>query len=508
MSDRNNISEHDRLSNELESRRNNLNHFLEHGINPWGGRFESSHVIENLHSTHGDATKEALEEENLEVSLAGRLVALRKHGKVRFGNILDSSGPIQLFLKINELQEKAAIEGNEINQWELLDWLNIGDWIGVSGTLMKTKTGELTVRVSDWKILSKALRPLPEKYHGLQDKELRYRFRYLDLIANPDVRDVFVARTKVIKSVREVLDNRGYMEVETPALHKIAGGAAAKPFTTHHNALDIELHLRISLELHLKRLMIGGFERVYEIGRIFRNEGMDRDHNPEFTMLESYEAFGNLDTVMEMTEEICRKAVLAVKGETKTIFRDHKIDLGPAFAIKDYSDLLEEFSGVDIRGERDRDVLFKACKNRNLDVEDGASAGKLIDILFDELVEPNLVQPTFVINYPVEMSPLARLHPERPGFVQRFELFIAGQEMANAFTELNDPIDQRERFEAQAKMRAEGDDEAHPVDEDFINALEHGMPPAGGLGLGIDRLVMLATGAHSIRDVIFFPMMR
>jgi len=500
-----NQNEHERLSDELESRRKNLEGLTELGINPWGGRFEVSHLAADLQASHSGAEKEKLEAEEIQVSLAGRLTALRKHGKVRFANLLDGSGTIQLFLRINTLEE---VKAGESNQWELLEYLNLGDWIGVNGTLMVTRTGELTVRVTSWTLLAKALRPLPEKYHGLQDKELRYRFRYLDLIANPDVREVFRARTSVIKKIREVLDGHGYLEVETPSLHKIAGGAAARPFATHHNALDIDIFLRISLELHLKRLMIGGLEKVYELGRNFRNEGMDRDHNPEFTMLEAYEAFGDLETMRALAEEMVRESCIAVRGDTKTTFRDHELDFGPKFEIKDYADLLEEHAGVDIRSERNRDVLYKACKNRELEVDDDAPVTKLIDVLFDELVEPNLIQPVFVMNYPVELSPLARKHPDREGFVQRFELFIAGHEIANAFTELNDPIDQRARFEHQAEMRAEGDDEAHPVDEDFLNALEHGMPPAGGIGMGIDRVVMLVTGAHSIRDVIFFPMMR
>ncbi|MCX6646324.1 MAG: lysine--tRNA ligase [bacterium] len=503
------INEHDRLSDELESRKNNLQRFIDFGIDPWGGRFQSSHAINDLHTEYGELTKEALEEKNLNVSLAGRLIAIRKHGKAIFGNVLDSTGSIQLFFSNSALAGNNVVEGNsETNQWVLLDLLNLGDWIGVSGTLMKTKTGELTIRVADWKILSKALRPLPEKYHGLQDKELRYRYRYLDLIVNPEVRQVFKARTEVTKVVREILDSHGFMEVETPALHQVAGGAIARPFVTHHNALDIDIFLRISLELYLKRLMIGGFERVYEIGRIFRNEGMDRDHNPEFTMLEAYEAFGNLQTMMELTEEICRKSCEKVRGGTISAFREYELDFGSKFAEKDYADLVEEYSGVDIRGDRNRDNLFKACKNLKLDVEDNATIGQLIDQLFDELAQPNLIQPTFVTNYPIEISPLARQAVGKPGFVQRFELFVAGHEIANAFTELNDPVDQRARFTEQAKMRAAGDDEAHPVDEDFLYALEHGMPPAGGLGIGIDRLVMLVTGAHSIRDVIFFPMMR
>jgi len=503
-----NQSEHERLSDELESRKNNLSKFKELGINPWGGRFEATHFAADLHAAFGDAEKEHLEAQALPVSLAGRLTALRKHGKVRFANLLDGSGTIQLFLRINSLEEIPAGGDRSTNQWELLEYLNLGDWIGVNGTLMKTKTGELTVRVNNWTLLAKSLRPLPEKYHGLQDKELRYRYRYLDLIANPDVRDVFRARTSVIKKVRAILDSHNYIEVETPSLHQVAGGAAARPFVTHHHALDIDIFLRISLELHLKRLMIGGFERVYEIGRVFRNEGMDRDHNPEFTMLEAYEAFGNLDTMRALAEEIVRECCVTVRGGTKTNFRDNEIDFGPSFAVRDYADLLEEFSGVDIGAERSRDVLINACRNRELEFDKDATVGKLIDTLFDELVQPNLVQPTFVMNYPIELSPLARKHEDRPGFVQRFELFIAGHEIANAFTELNDPTDQRERFDAQMRMRAEGDEEAHPVDEDFLYALEHGMPPAGGIGLGIDRLVMLVTGAHSIRDVILFPMMK
>ena len=503
-----NNEDHDRLSDELESRRENLKRLEDWGIDPWGSRFSATHAAIVLHAEFDVVEKDELEKTPIKVSLAGRLIAFRTHGKAVFADILDQTGSIQAFFRFDELNDKPVGNKESPNQWELLDALNLGDWIGVSGTLMKTRTGELTVRVSDWKVLAKALRPLPEKYHGLKDKELRYRYRYVDLIANPEIREVFRARTAVIKTIRSILDERGYIEVETPALHKLAGGAAARPFATHHNALDIDIFLRISLELHLKRLMIGGYERVYEIGRIFRNEGMDRDHNPEFTMLEAYEAFGDLDTMRELAEAICRTACENVRGGTVAEFRNYEIDLGKPFAQKDFNELMVEYCGVDLRKSRDTDTLLKACKDNDLEVEDDAGVARLIDVLWDGLVEPNLVQPTFVMTYPVEISPLAKAHPEYPGFVQRFELFIAGHEVANAFTELNDPIDQRGRFEQQAKLRAEGDEEAHPVDEDFIYALEHGMPPAGGIGLGVDRLVMIVTGQHSIRDVILFPMMR
>ncbi len=504
-----NQEDHDRLSDELESRRRNLERLKAWGINPWGARFETTDQAAELLAGFCNSTQEQLEQNPVNVAIAGRLVALRKHGKAVFGNVLDSSGSIQVFFRYNELNEKPAKEdAAEPSQWEVLDALNLGDWIGVKGTLMKTRTGELTVRVLDWRILAKALRPLPEKYHGLKDKELRYRYRYLDLIANPEIREVFRARTEVIRTIRQILDERGFVEVDTPALHKVAGGAAARPFNTYLNALDTELRLRISLELHLKRLMIGGFERVYEIGRIFRNEGMDRDHNPEFTMLEAYEAYGDLETMRDLAETICRTACERVRGEHVSEFRGHVIDFGREFACADFNELMIEHAGVDLRKSRDVKTLKKACVDNDLEVEEGDSVGRLIDVLFDALVQPNLIQPVFVMNYPVEISPLARAHPEMPGFVQRFELFVAAHEIANAFTELNDPVDQRERFEAQARLREAGDEEAPPVDEDFLYALEHGMPPAGGIGIGVDRLVMLVTGAHSIRDVIFFPMMR
>ncbi len=500
--------EHNRLSDELESRRHNLKLLRKWGIDPWGSRFKTSHSAVKLHAEFDETPAEDFENETVEVSLAGRLMAFRRHGKACFGDLHDSSGSIQVFFRFNELNEKLVAKGIAPSLWNLLDTINIGDWIGVSGTLMKTRTNELTVRVADWKILSKALRPMPEKYHGLKDKELRYRYRYLDLISNPEIRKTFRIRTQVVKIIRHVLDSHGFMEVETPTFHKIAGGAAARPFETHLNALDLDLKLRISLELHLKRLMIGGIERVYEIGRVFRNEGMDKDHNPEFTMLEVYEAFGDLSTMMDLTEEICRTACAEVLEGSVTKFRDLEIDFGPEFARLDFNDLMKKYAGVDLEVTRDIPGLKKACKNHDLEIEDEATVGRLIDVLFDALVQPNLVQPTFVITYPIEMSPLARKHPTRTGFVQRFELFVAGHELANAFTELNDPDDQRERFEEQVKLRAAGDDEAHPIDEDFVHAMEHGMPPAGGMGMGVDRLVMLITGEHSIRDVLLFPMMR
>ena len=505
-----NFDDHERLSDELESRKGNLEKLQSWGIDPWGSAFDISHNAVGLHTAFDASDAEELKTKEEFVSVAGRLIALRSHGKAAFADLLDSSGSIQLFFKFDNLADKKTEGGasDEANQWALLDAVNIGDWIGVRGTLMKTRTGELSIRVTDWRILAKALRPLPEKYHGLQDKELRYRFRYLDLIANPEVREIFRKRTKVIQVIRKILEKNGYMEVETPTLQKVAGGASARPFLTHLNALDMDIKLRISLELYLKRLMIGGFEKVYEIGRVFRNEGMDRDHSPEFTELETYEAFGDLETQMALTEEICRGAFSEVNGTGKIKFRDFEIDFDSTFAREDFAELLRKYGDVDLDKKPDDAALKKACKAHELEVEDNASRGRLIDVLFDGLVQPKLIQPTFVLNHPVEMSPLAKDHPTRSGFVQRFELFVAAHELANAFTELNDPEIQRKRFLMQLEAKKSGDEEAHPFDEDFIFALEHGMPPAGGMGMGIDRLVVLVTGAHSLRDVIFFPMMK
>jgi lysyl-tRNA synthetase class 2 len=501
--------DHERLSDELESRKRNLEKLTAWGLNPWGGRFPVSHNSKALHERFDSVSAEELAAVTERISIAGRLIALRSHGKAAFADLLDGTGSIQLFLKYDVLVARKLSDSDDSpSQWQLIEAVNLGDWIGVTGTLMRTRTGELTVRVEDFTILSKALRPLPEKYHGLKDKELRYRYRYLDLIANPEIRDIFIARTRVVKTIRDILDSRGFIEVETPTLHKIAGGAAARPFSTHLNALDMDLHLRISLELYLKRLMIGGIERVYELGRVFRNEGIDRDHNPEFTLLEAYEAFGDLGTMMELTETLCRDSCRIVRNSTKTVFREMEIDLGPEFVKADFNDLLKTHGGIDLDKSRDASVLKQACKEHRLDFEKSASTGRLIDILFDALAQPHLIQPTFVLNHPVELSPLARKSPDHPGSAQRFELFVAGHELANAFTELNDPVDQRERFREQSILREAGEEEAQPVDEDFVYAMEHGMPPAGGMGLGVDRLVMLVTGAQSIRDVIFFPMMR
>ncbi len=466
------------------------------GVDPFGHRFDRTHYSTQIINGFDEL-------EGKTVRAAGRITAKRVMGKASFLDINDFQGKIQVYIKIDNLSEDA---------YKFLDLISIGDFLGVEGKVFKTRRGEISIEVAAYEYLGKALKPLPEKYHGLQDKELRYRQRYLDLIANPDVREVFVKRSKIIDAIRLFLNERGYLEVETPMLHKIAGGASAKPFETHLNALDMNLFIRISLELYLKRLMIGGIEKVYEIGKVFRNEGMDRDHNPEFTLLEVYEAFGDLESMMELTEGMFVECARKVNNSLRCNYRGYDVDLTPPWPRKRYNDLMKEYADVDLEGASDVNIL--AARTRELgylpDDEDASTytRGMLIDLIFKNAVEPNLIQPVFVIDYPIELSPLAKKLPGSAALVSRFEPFMAGHEMGNAFTELNDPIDQRERFEEQLNLRRAGDEEAHPMDEEFIESQMHGMPPAGGLGIGVDRLVMLLTGQHSIRDVILFPMMK
>ncbi|HSS43451.1 MAG TPA: lysine--tRNA ligase, partial [Solirubrobacterales bacterium] len=408
------------------------------------------------------------------IALGGRLMVKRLMGGSAFADLQDQAGRIQLFASRDILGEK---------DFELFSDLDAGDLIGVRGPIFRTRRGEVTLEVHSFQLLTKSLRPLPEKWHGLKDVEIRYRQRYVDLIANPEVREVFRARTKIIASLRVLLDQRGFLEVETPVLQEVPGGGHARPFVTHHEALDRDLYLRIALELHLKRLLVGGFERVYELGRVFRNEGLSPRHNPEFTMLETYEAFADYNDVMKLVEDLVVAATAAAGRESKITYQGEEIDLSPPFRRVRMADLVLEHTGRQ-------------------------ATGKELNELFEEHVEPNLREPTFVTDYPIEISPLARPRDDDPGFVERFELIILGREYANAFTELTDPIDQRQRFEAQAAQRAAGDVEAHPMDDDFLRAVEYGMPPAGGLGVGIDRLVMLLTDQPSIRDVILFPVMK
>lgn len=488
--------EEEHLNEEERQRRLQMNKIREMGIDPFGSRFDRTHYSKQITDSFDELEGQA-------VRAAGRVTAKRDMGKASFLDLTDYEGKIQIYFKIDNVGE---------DSYKFLDLVSIGDFLGVEGKVFRTRRGEISIEVREYKFLGKALKPLPEKYHGLQDKELRYRQRYLDLIANPDVKDVFIKRTKILQQIRKYLDGRGFLEVETSNLHKIAGGAAARPFETHLNALDMHLYIRISLELHLKRLMIGGIEKVYELGKVFRNEGMDRDHNPEFTMLELYEAFGDLESMMEITEGIFVTCAEAINGTLMCSYRDYEIDLKTPWPRRRFNDLMKEYADVDLEAESDVSVLINKAKELGYipDDEDTSmlTRGMVIDIIFKNAVEPNLIQPVFVIDYPIELSPLAKKLPGKDDWVSRFEPFIAGHEMGNAFTELNDPIDQRERFEAQLKLKSMGDEEAHPMDEDFINAQMHGMPPAGGLGIGVDRLIMLITGQHSIRDVIFFPMMR
>jgi lysyl-tRNA synthetase, class II len=445
------------------------------------------------------AQLEAGSETDDEVRVAGRLVAKRDQGKIVFLVIRDTTGDLQLFTRVNVVGEAA---------FEAVKDLDLGDWIGAVGPVIRTRRGELSVAPTEVTLLSKSIRPLPEKYHGLSDTETRYRQRYVDLIVNPEVRDVFMARFRIIAAIRRFMESRGYLEVETPMLHPIPGGATARPFVTHHNALDMQLYLRIAPELYLKRLLVGGFERVYEINRSFRNEGISVRHNPEFTMLEAYEAFGNMDSMMELTEGIITSAAREVLGGPELEYQGQQVSLETPWRRATMVELVAAETGEDISLEWGVEELRSACDRHGVQWEKSFGKGKLIAELFERLVEHKLIEPTFVTMYPAEISPLARRNDDDPELTDRFELIITGREMANAFSELVDPVDQRARFEDQAAAKDSGDAEAMWVDEDYLRAQEYGMPPAGGMGLGIDRLVMLLTDSPSIRDVLLFPHMR
>jgi lysyl-tRNA synthetase class 2 len=482
----------------IQQRFKKLDEISAMGAKPYAGRFDVSTSTRTLIDTYGNSTKEELAAKRVEVIIAGRIVAMRSFGKAGFGHIQDGSGRIQIYFQKNTLGE---------DRYALFKKIDIGDFLGVKGFLFRTKTNELTIEMEEFTLLSKSLRPLPEKWHGLTDVELRYRQRYVDLIVNPEVKNVFILRTKIVQAIRNFLNARGYVEVETPMMQSIPGGATAKPFKTHHNALDMDLYLRIAPELYLKRLLVGGFERVYEINRNFRNEGISTRHNPEFTMLEFYTAYADYQYLLDLTEQMISTVALDVLGTTEVEYDGRKINLAPPWKRMTYVDSLRQ-AGVP------EDVLADAAKAREFalnlgaDLKGGEPFGKILNEIFEALVEPKLIQPTFITDYPTDISPLSKKRDDNPDFVERFELFVLGRELANAFSELNDPVDQKERLQKQVSEREAGDEEAHQMDDDFIRALEYGMPPAAGEGIGIDRLVMLLTGSSSIRDVILFPQMK
>lgn len=493
------------MSQELEmndlilARREKLKHLYEKNLNPFGARFERTSDAKNMGETYGELSKEELEEKDIPVVLAGRIMTKRGKGKAGFAHIQDLTGRIQIYVRKDAVGDA---------QYDLFQSIDIGDIIGVKGVVFKTKVGELSVKVQDFSLLTKALRPLPDKFHGLKDIEQRYRQRYLDLIMNEEAKETFITRSKILRYIREYLDQRGYLEVETPMMHSIPGGAAARPFVTHHNALDIPLYMRIAIELHLKRLIVGGLEKVYEIGRVFRNEGVSTRHNPEFTMLELYEAYADFHDIMTLTENLIADIAKRIYGKTTVLYGDVAVNLEPKWKRVHMVDLVKEATGVDfwqqMTDEEARDLAHK----HSISITDQMTYGHVVNEFFEQKVEETLIQPTFVYGHPIAISPLAKKNAEDPRFTDRFELFIVGREHANAFSELNDPIDQRERFESQLKERAQGNDEAHRVDEEFLEALAYGMPPTGGLGIGIDRLIMLLTDSPSIRDVLLFPQMK
>ncbi|WP_447977342.1 lysine--tRNA ligase [Candidatus Nitrospira bockiana] len=469
------------------------------GISPHGTRFEVKDRAGDLLRLHGHKSKEVLEQEKIPCTIAGRIVGLRRFGKAAFAVLQDGSDRLQVYLKKDLLGEQ---------QHKLAEELDLGDWIGVTGILFRTKTNEFTVEARQLTFLSKALRPLPEKWHGLTDVETRYRQRYVDLIANPEVHEIFRTRSRIIAGIRRYLTDKGFLEVETPMMQPIPGGATARPFTTHHNALGIDLYLRIAPELYLKRLIVGGFPRVFEINRNFRNEGISTIHNPEFTMLEFYQAYADYNDLIELTEDMLTQLAQEVLGKTTFEYQGQMISFERPWRRWSYFQALLEVNRLDAAVLKDRDAALDAAKRLRIEVDPKAGHVQILNTIFEETVEPQLVQPTFITDFPTELSPLARRKDSDPTLTDRFELYIATREIANAFSELNDPLDQRRRFEAQAAQREAGDEEAHYLDEDFLRALEYGMPPTAGEGIGIDRLVMLFTNQASIRDVILFPQLR
>ena len=494
MNENNNQEQELDMNQLMKVRREKLEKLQAEGKNPFSiTKFNRTHTSKEIKENYDEL-------EGKDVTVAGRIMAKRIMGKASFCHIQDSEGKIQSYVSINELGEESYKSFKEDD---------IGDIIGITGFVFKTKTGEISIHTKEVTLLSKSLRPLPEKFHGLKDTDLRYRQRYVDLIVNPEVKDTFIKRTQIIKEMRKILDEKKYIEVETPILNTIAGGASARPFITHHNTLDIDMYLRIATELYLKRLIVGGFDRVYEIGRIFRNEGMDLKHNPEFTTIELYQAYANLEDMMNLTEELVSEISKKVLGTTKITYQGTEIDLTPGWRRITMIDSIKEVTGVDFNEIQSDEEAMEVAKKAGVPVDPiKTTRGDIIAAFFDEKVEETLIQPTFIYEYPIENSPLAKKSEKDDRITQRFELFIGGREYANAFAELNDPIDQYERFLAQVKQREAGDDEANMMDTDFVTALEYGMPPTGGMGMGIDRLVMLLTDEASIRDVLLFPTMK
>ncbi len=482
-------------SDEESVRLQKLHDLKKEGINPFQYSYSRTHSIHQILEAHKDLAMD--QEVDVVVSLAGRLMAKRGHGKATFGNIQDESGAIQYYANVDALGEA---------DYERLLKLDTGDIVGIVGKPFRTKRGELSIKLSGYTLLTKSLKQLPEKYHGLQDKELRYRQRYVDLIVNQDVLAAFKKRSEIIRSIRGFLNNLGFMEVETPVLHAIYGGAAAKPFQTHHNDLEQDLYLRIALELHHKRLIVGGFEKIFEIGRVFRNEGVSFKHNPEYTLLELYQAYADYSDIMTLTETLISQLVFQMNGSYELTYQGTAINFKPPFERITLKDAILKYAGVD--SDQDVETLRTVAQKMGLDISHKPLKGQLINYIYDKAVEPHLIQPVFMMDYPWETSPLAKRKRDNPELVERFELIAHKMELANAFSELNDPIDQMERFQDQLKAKEAGDEEAQMMDEDFVNALKYGMPPTGGLGIGIDRIVMLLTDSASIRDVLFFPHMR